>query len=530
MITKYKSFLLAIILIVFAGCEDKENEGKIEFDPEAVTQSVGNLEMFTATIYGKLVLPDIKQENFTFGFEYSTDETFSSMKLKRVECVFFNSQMENMFSSTLKNLAMATEYYYRAYITYKGVTYYGEMKSFVTKGVEVVTGDMDPDTYEVTSKVEMGADFERVRYGLCFGATENLTVDNSTIGTNEAQEDGNYTLALNNIPYGEFFYRAYVTVNGVTHYGEVKRLEGNKVITGEIDLENMTVSAWVRYYKGYDDFSYGVCFGKSSSPTKEMDKSVGGGKFDSDNNFVARLTRIPFGKVYYRAYISIGQKVYYGETYSFEHKMIIGEPVDLGLSVKWADMNIGADNDYDYGIYLPWAETEEKEGSAVGSYKYAEPDTRSGYEGNYLYNKYTLSYDYSVTVDGKTVLEPMDDAATVLWGDGWRMPSVSEFEELLNKCTLTWMTKSGVNGFEVLGPNGNSIFLPAGGGYMRGELVDEGSAGAYWTNELFTMNQFEGYSYQYDFAAMYFYMGQGGIYKDWYYRYYMYSVRPVYTK
>ncbi|MBR4842774.1 MAG: hypothetical protein IK006_06760, partial [Bacteroidaceae bacterium] len=339
--TNYKSLLLAILLTVFAGCE-KENEGKIEFDPEAVTQSAGNLEMFSATIYGKLVLPDIKQEEFTFGFEYSTDRSFGAMQSKKVQCAFYNTQNENRFSSSLKNLKMATEYYYRAYIIYKDKTYYGEIMSFTTKGVEVVTGDMDPSTFEVTSRVEMGADFEKIRYGLCFGITENLTTENSVIGTNEAQEDGSYTLKLNNIPYGEFFYRAYVNVNDVTYYGEVKRLEGNKVVTGELDMETMSVSGWVRYHSGYDNFSYGICYGTSSTPVYDRDRSVGGGKFDSEDNFTAVLTRIPFGKVYYRAYIVIDQKVYYGETYSFQHEMKIGQPVDLGLSVKWADMNLGA--------------------------------------------------------------------------------------------------------------------------------------------------------------------------------------------
>ena len=237
---KQSIILLSAIALALMSC--KNEEGKIAFDPEAVTQNSGNLEMFTATIYGKLVLPDIKPEDFTFGFEYSTDEAFSSSKSRKVQCVFYNTQNENMFSSVLSNLTMATQYYYRAYIIYKDVTYYGEVKSFTTKGMDVITGDMDPATYEVTSRVEMGADFERVRYGLCFGPTSDITADNnSTIGTNEVQEDGSYTLALDNIPYGEFFYRAYVTMDGVTYYGEVKRLEGNKVVTGVLDLENMTV-------------------------------------------------------------------------------------------------------------------------------------------------------------------------------------------------------------------------------------------------------------------------------------------------
>ena len=72
--------------------------------------------------------------------------------------------------------------------------------------------------------------------------------------------------------------------------------------------------------------------------------------------------------------------------------------------------------------------------------------------------------------------------------------------------------------------------MPAGGGYYRDELQNLGIAGAYWTRELFTLNNFEGYSTQYDFAAIYYLMGLEDIYRDWWYRYYMFSVRPVYVK
>ena len=491
---KQSIILLSAIALALMSC--KNEEGKITFDPEAVTQNSGNLEMFTATIYGKLVLPDIKPEDFTFGFEYSTDEAFSSSKSRKVQCVFYNTQNENMFSSVLSNLTMATQYYYRAYIIYKEVTYYGDVMTFTTKGVSVITGDMNPETYEVTSKVEMGTDFERVRYGLCFGPTSDITADNnSTIGTNEVQEDGSYTLALDNIPYGEFFYRAYVTMDGVTYYGEVKRLEGNKVVTGELDLENMTVSGWVRYYTGYDDFSYGICYGKSSAPTKDNDRFVTGGKFDSDNNFKATLERIPFGKVYYRAYIVIGQKVYYGDTYSFEHKMKIGEPVDMGLSVKWADINVGAVNDSDYGIYIAWAETEEKDISIRGNYKYGEGDPSDQYL-QYALLKYNSDYSYAGVIDNKTVLEPMDDAASVYWGEYWRTPTQTEFKELVDNCVWTWTSKDGVNGYEVLSSvTGNSIFLPAGGGIFTGEEAWKGSAGCYWTSNVYDINPIYAYSY-----------------------------------
>ena len=83
--------------------------------------------------------------------------------------------------------------------------------------------------------------------------------------------------------------------------------------------------------------------------------------------------------------------------------------------------------------------------------------------------------------DGKTVLEPEDDAATANLGNGWRMPTFKEFKELRENCTWTWKTQNGVNGMLVTGPNGKSIFLPAGGWYDKTTLNNKTTYGSYWT-------------------------------------------------
>ena len=62
-------------------------------------------------------------------------------------------------------------------------------------------------------------------------------------------------------------------------------------------------------------------------------------------------------------------------------------------------------------------------------------------------------YNSSATIgyngfsDNKTNLELADDVANVLWGGKWRMPSVSEFDELRENCTWTWTTQNGVDGY-----------------------------------------------------------------------------------
>ena len=130
------------------------------------------------------------------------------------------------------------------------------------------------------------------------------------------------------------------------------------------------------------------------------------------------------------------------------------DPVDLGLSVKWADVNIGAYNPADYGNYYAWGETEEKDwySGSWANYKWCSgsEDTMTKYCTDSYWGK----------VDNKTTLDLEDDVAHVLWGDGWRMPTKDEFEELLSVCTWRPLSVNGVDGFRITGPNGNQIFLP----------------------------------------------------------------------
>lgn len=152
--------------------------------------------------------------------------------------------------------------------------------------------------------------------------------------------------------------------------------------------------------------------------------------------------------------------------------------VDLGLpsGTKWADMNVGAEKPEDYGWYLAWGETEEKDVYSWSTYKWCN--------GSYnTQTKYCTSSSYG-TVDNKTTLDPEDDAAHVNWGGDWRMPTRAEQVELYSECTWTWTTLNGVYGRKVTGPNGNSIFLPASGYRDASSLGDAGSYGSYWSSSL----------------------------------------------
>ena len=136
------------------------------------------------------------------------------------------------------------------------------------------------------------------------------------------------------------------------------------------------------------------------------------------------------------------------------------EYVDLGLSVKWATCNVGAENPWDYGDYFAWGETEVKE--------YTED------------NSITYKIEMS-EISGN----PEYDAARAKWGGTWRMPAHDETLELLEECTWEWVEEQGVPGYKVTGLNGNTIFLPAGGyydGFDSSEPYNFGTRGYYWSS------------------------------------------------
>ena len=145
--------------------------------------------------------------------------------------------------------------------------------------------------------------------------------------------------------------------------------------------------------------------------------------------------------------------------------------VDLGLSVKWACCNVGANSPEEYGGYFAWGETEVKNYYEDPSYKW-------------LIDSIGEMIKYN-EADGKTTLDPEDDAAQVLWGDGWRMPTQAELQELMDHCTWTWTIVNGVKGYKVSG-NGNSIFLPAAGSYNNISLMNQGDRGCYLSSTLFS--------------------------------------------
>lgn len=139
---------------------------------------------------------------------------------------------------------------------------------------------------------------------------------------------------------------------------------------------------------------------------------------------------------------------------------IVHEAVDLGLSVKWATMNIGATSVTDFGDYFAWGETQPKQ-----SYT----------EENYLY--YTEGAYQSI---GNDIGGTRYDAAKAQWGDEWRLPTLIDINQLKSRCTWEKVTLNGVSVYRVTGPNGNFIYLPLSGYRMGNETLYAGTEFYYW--------------------------------------------------
>lgn len=147
----------------------------------------------------------------------------------------------------------------------------------------------------------------------------------------------------------------------------------------------------------------------------------------------------------------------------------IYEAIDLGLpsGVKWASFNVGAIALEEYGGHFAWGELTTKE------------DYQSS---NCVTNDKEIA-----DISGN----PEYDVAAASWGDGWRMPTVAEMNELLTECEWTWYDdfKKGVSGYKVESKtNGNFIFLPTSGFCVGTETFDEGRYGYYWTSTPYEEN------------------------------------------
>ncbi len=195
--------------------------------------------------------------------------------------------------------------------------------------------------------------------------------------------------------------------------------------------------------------------------------------------------------------------------------------VDLMLpsGTLWANCNIGADNPWELGYYYAWGETSTKVKYNWQCYRYANGNCDK-------LTKYCnkASYGNEGYTDLLASLVCADDAAHANWGLEWRMPTVAQYQELLENCASEWTVNykgKGVAGWVFKSrKNNDEIFFPAAGYNDRyGNPTSVGSYGFYWTSSLDISNPGNA-------SVLYFHSGCVGASSNSF-RYYGHSVRAV---
>jgi len=154
-----------------------------------------------------------------------------------------------------------------------------------------------------------------------------------------------------------------------------------------------------------------------------------------------------------------------------------GQCIDMGLpsGTKWAAWNMGATNPEEEGGTYGW-------GEPTGTYTeqpYSNP-VAGGYD-----NFDEVVAHYGGENPASDISGSSYDIAHVKWGDGWRLPTVAQWKELMNDEFTIWQVYEfhGVDGIRVVSKiNNNKIFFP-----IKRDAYSMLSS-RFWTSELDEMS------------------------------------------
>ena len=317
----YRSFVYQSGIWFYGDVKEFTTKG---LGAELVSGEVSKLTCYSAKVNCSVKIDASTQySTLTYGICYGTtpEPTINNSRIQAT-----TKDADGNYVCQLRALLGSTTYYYRAYAYVDGFLSYSSTRSFTTKDDDVVTtGDIDLQTFTIKSSLKIGSGaYSTLELGVCYGTNELPTVSDQTLTSNEVDDENNFVIIIAEIPYGQVYYRAYVSIDGSLHYGEIKMFEGNSVTTGDIDLQSYSIKSHITISDGYKSIRYGVCYGSNEMPTIE-DKYISTTEIDDEKNYLITLTGIPFGKFYYRSYVSIDDSIYYGAV-----KMCDGNSITTG--------------------------------------------------------------------------------------------------------------------------------------------------------------------------------------------------------
>ena len=465
--------------------------------PSVTTLEASNITSAGATLSGE-VTSDGGEVVLSRGFMYGTNADDLSQNVQ-------SGNGTGSFTANISGLADGTTYYYKAYATSSAGTGYGEVMSFTTLTIYPPSVQTNSASNITTTGATLSGDvtFDGNTTVTARGFVYGTDANNLTQSVQAGSGTGSFTKTLTGLSYGTtYYYKAYATNSGGTSYGDVRTFTTiavylPTVTTGtasSVTATGATLSGNVTFDGNATVTARGFVYGTSANNLSQTVQSGSG-----TGSFTKALTGLSSSTTYYyKAYATNTAGTAYGDIMTFTTPASTGtvnghDWVDLGLpsGTRWATCNVGASTPTAYGNYYAWGETTTKTS----------------------YNSSTYTYS-----DNPNTLPSSRDAATANWGTGWRMPTQTEMQELIDNCTVTWTTQNGVNGRLFTGSNGNSIFLPAAGYRDDGDLYSAGSFGSCWSSSLNTGSTV---------SAWRLYFDSGNYLMNRNNRYYGFTVRAV---
>jgi len=448
----------------------------------SVTVGVDNVSAVSVVLKGKANLGNTSSSDLKVGFQYSKSAGILPSNSITVEVK--DADANYNYTTTITGLEPETIYYFRSFVRQNGQDTYGETKSFTTKDVASVletknASDIKTTTATLNAKLNLtDISYHSITYGFFWGTSESKQ-DRFLNGGDIA--DNAFTATMTSLSSGKpYWYKAYAKLDSQVFYGEIRSFT-TLVLVGSVSLDKTSLSLIVG-----DEHTLTA----TVTPDNANDKTL---KWTSSEESIATVDESGNVKAKSKGTAVIKAEAQDGSGAYASCRVVVREPfvfcaVNLGLSVKWANANMGAGSEDDYGDYYAWGETEPKSSYYTWStYKYC-----NGTDNTLTKYCNKSSYGKDGFTDSLTQLEAADDVASVVLGGSWRMPTDAEWTELQQNCTWTWTNDyngTGVSGQIVTskktGYENNSIFFPAAGSRHLTYYIT-GTYGEYWSSSLYS--------------------------------------------
>jgi len=439
-----------------------------------VTTGSHNVSFEIVTLFGT-VTPYSSGTIDKVGFIYATDPSMLEMMVQQITIEntmpgnfiegYVYNEYDGEFKAQLDNLMSDADYYYQACVrsqengehwivanSYEslrteGSTSTGGTADWVTIGSGTLTDQSLPTyaayNYSITQQIYTASEIGQS------GTIQKLAFFNN--GAEQTRTFDLYLLSTDKQVFSSTNDWEYVNSSTIAFSGSVTFLAGDWT---EIDLTApFEYDGQSNLIVVFDDntgtYAPGMDFLVFDAASQAINAYSDGTDFDPTDLSATTASNV--------AVVKNQIKIGFGGSGNFSSGH---EYVDLGLpsGTKWATMNIGATQPSDFGNRYAWGETSPKD---VNSYSWENYIHCAGTNNDLTKYCFSSIWGHNGFTDELTILEADDDAATVNWGEGWRMPTDEECQELYNNCSASWDTQNGVVGVTLTSRiNGNSIFIP----------------------------------------------------------------------